>query len=339
MLADNLIFRVPGTVRRAAKKVLPGAARGLFHRHERNVRHLYNMYRHHVEMSDRPVRGRLHGLMFTAGSMRRRKKVFCYPQLPRPAYVLHKIILQCGYLIAGDPEEPFDVAIHWELGTYTPADAALARLAEHTNVINIEATDVSKSHVGEVFGKTFGYALAVDPRKHEGACVKKSEENHTHDGEVVFGPIKNPEAGYAYQRLVDNETEEGLVEDIRVPVFGGKVPFVYVRHKPVDERFDSGRRVIIRARIAEAREVFSEEELERIGRFCSELGLDYGELDVLRDRKDERIYIVDANNTPGGPSGLTRADRRVAIDRLSRAFEEAFATTSNGSIANPSLTQ
>ena len=33
---------------------------------------------------------------------------------------------------------------------------------------------------------------------------------------------------------------------------------------------------------------------------CREMGLDYGELDVLRDREDGRLYILDVNDTPSG---------------------------------------
>ena len=36
-------------------------------------------------------------------------------------------------------------------------------------------------------------------------------------------------------------------------------------------------------------------------RFCRAAGADYAELDVLRDRKNGRIYAVDLNQTPTGP--------------------------------------
>ncbi len=42
-------------------------------------------------------------------------------------------------------------------------------------------------------------------------------------------------------------------------------------------------------------------ECERIQAFCRVIGLDLGELDVLRHATDGRIYIVDVNYMPFGP--------------------------------------
>ena len=46
-----------------------------------------------------------------------------------------------------------------------------------------------------------------------------------------------------------------------------------------------------------ADEVFSREEQTQIAEFCRQIGLDFGCIDVLRDVKDGRIYIVDVNKT------------------------------------------
>ena len=40
-----------------------------------------------------------------------------------------------------------------------------------------------------MFEDVFGYALDVDPTTYTGRIVKKLDENATHDGEVVDGPI------------------------------------------------------------------------------------------------------------------------------------------------------
>lgn len=42
-------------------------------------------------------------------------------------------------------------------------------------------------------------------------------------------------------------------------------------------------------------------EAELLLRLCRALGLDYGELDVLRDVEDGKLYVVDVNNTPWAP--------------------------------------
>jgi hypothetical protein len=65
------------------------------------------------------------------------------------------------------------------------------------------------------------------------------------------------------------------------------------------------------------------------------MGLDYGELDVLRDADDGRLYVVDVNTTPFGPVNR-RLDDSWWFDRLSwqsltrlcNAFERELGPTS-----------
>ena len=54
------------------------------------------------------------------------------------------------------------------------------------------------------------------------------------------------------------------------------------------------------------------------------MNLEYGDLDILRDNDDGRIYIVDANNTPHGPSQLTKEEKKSALDILTREFKKSF---------------
>ena len=132
---------------------------------------------------------------------------------------------------------------------------------------------------------------------------------------------------FVYQKLIQNEVEDGLVEDMRVPIFRNKTPFVYLKYRSVKDRFVDRNHTNKKATIMEVAEVLSEDELNNIHRFFEKIGLDYGEVDVLRDRGDRRIYIVDANNTPSGPpSSISDDEGKVAIVRLSQAFEEAFGT-------------
>jgi hypothetical protein len=135
-------------------------------------------------------------------------------------------------------------------------------------------------------------------------------------------------AGAVYQRVINNAVQGDLVEDIRVPVINGIVPFAYMKYRPTAIRFDSGRNSIVR--LCPAEEALSAEEIRNIGKFARSIGLDYGELDVLRDRDDGRIYIVDANNTPTGPSyRLPSAESRRAVTNLALAFRDEFLTTAH----------
>ena len=70
----------------------------------------------------------------------------------------------------------------------------------------------------------------------------------------------------------------------------------------------------------------SEAERSRLLAFSDALHMEYGELDVLRDRGDGRIYVVDANKTPSGPArGFETAQSVEALRALRPAFEALVA--------------
>ena len=78
-----------------------------------------------------------------------------------------------------------------------------------------------------------------------------------------------------------------------------------------------------KAIIAEVDDLLAKEEIEKICLFANKMGLDYCEVDVLRDRDSGLIYIVDANNTPSGPpspisEGRWKGRRQAAGNWLSR---------------------
>ena len=74
--------------------------------------------------------------------------------------------------------------------------------------------------------------------------------------------------------------------------------------------------------------VLSGSEVALCQAFCREIGLEFGELDVLRDKESGRIYIVDANNTPVGPTkSLSESDRMRAIQLYGQVFSNRFFGT------------
>ena len=148
----------------------------------------------------------------------------------------------------------------------------------------------------------------------------KTDENGRHDGEIVACPTAR-RPGYVYQRVIDNREGESVV-DIRAPIVDSVIPFVYLKYRPLASRFgNENARVVMR----ETGEVLRPEEVAQLLEFSARLGLDYGELDVLRDAHDRLLYVIDANSTPTGPpNGLPRRDRFTALLRLSRAFNTQF---------------
>ncbi len=269
------------------------------------------------------VRNALH----ITGSVLDPKWVLFRPEVPAYGHAIYKICLHLGYRITGDRTRPFEIAINWEDTAFGARDQVLSRLAATTRVVNLQCQDTSKTRVADVFAQAFGYPLAVDPRTHRGTCVRKSEANAQHDGAIVACPSER-EAGFAYQRLLDNEVPGGLVRDMRVPVIGTELPFGYIKYRPVAARF---RNLNTKVELASVADLFSREEVDGIVRFCGVMGLDYGEIDVLRNREDERIYIVDVNATPSGPPNHLSPDgARTAVAAMAKSFQGLLSRFATG---------
>jgi len=248
--------------------------------------------------------------------------ILFYPDEPTLFAALWKICLWSNCRISNDPNAPFDLAVYWDGRDIRRPDDVLLNIAKQSRVININCYDFSKTTVNKVFAHAFGYELAVDPREHEGSCVKKSDRNATHDGQVITCPIDEIEEGYVYQKLINNEVGEDLIADLRVPFFRDRIPLVYVKYRKKSDRFSNENEYV---ELVGVREQFSAQEQSQIISFCGLLGLEYGELDVLRDGDDQRIYVVDANPTPfGPPNHINNRDRKLALNKLTTTFENTF---------------
>lgn len=250
-----------------------------------------------------------------------RKCILFYPDIPYETACISLICLERGYKITNNLSGHYDAAFKWKDATYFQPDEKLCRLAMTREVENFYCNNISKDHVDEVFMEVFGYSSRIDPRTYKGKCVQKSEINAKHDGKIVDCPVETPEEGVIYQIMIDNRVDDQHVMDIRVPIYKDFIPpRVITWTKPVEDRFqvDIGER-----RAVEVSEIFTEEEQKNILRFCRKIGLDYGELDILRNQPDGRIYIVDANNTPDCGEILLDQERGD-IKEEALLFESAF---------------
>jgi hypothetical protein len=107
--------------------------------------------------------------------------------------------------------------------------------------------------------------------------------------------------------------------EYRVPIHGDRIPLVYLKYRPVDKRFDP--RLNTRVDVTSTAAAFTDAEQATLLRCARVMGLDFGDMDVLRDVRDGRIYAVDVNNTPcGPPSPLTDADKAHALTVLAESF-------------------
>lgn len=249
------------------------------------------------------------------------RTILFYPDMPSKKAVAYKIMRRLNYNITNNRRQGHTVAIHWKDETLK-RDFNLKIPAEVK--VNFGCLDISKVKVDEVFKSIFGYSTFIDPLRHVGFFVQKSDENAKHDGVILKGPIQDYEvsSNHVYQIIIDNTVEGGLVLDYRIPVFKDLIPFVYKKYRPEEERFSNTNS---RAEIVEVAEVFSDEEVSKILQFVNAMELDYGELDILRDNNSGLIYIIDVSTTPWGPPNHLPAETaNVALTKLCRNFKETF---------------
>lgn len=247
-------------------------------------------------------------------------KILFYPQLPGWKTAIHQILMNLGVGLTDNPSDNFTMAIFWEDKTFRRKRGKLEEL-NGTKVINYHCTDISKEKVEEVFEQAFGYSLRVAPDS-TNYILRKSNYNGMHDGKIIQGPVLEEEEGFVYEKLLDNQVAPSVFQDLRIGYFNGIIPLVSPRYHNKNDRFGK----IIKATIEKVEDYLSDEEVKLIRRFCTNLGFEYGDLDLIRDRNDQRLYIVDANPTPTVPPSAAMKPhlRKLMIKKWSEGFKEAF---------------
>ncbi|MCG8456792.1 MAG: hypothetical protein MI919_10975 [Holophagales bacterium] len=253
-------------------------------------------------------------------------KALFHPTHPeKEQYSAIAIFGHLGYTATLDPEADFDFAFAWSDTTWVEPLPVLEEIARSRPVVNLRCRDISKRRVETEFRRVFGYGSFVDPLSHRGTCARKYDENAL-GGSLIQCPIDQVEEGFVYQKHIDS-TRDGFTLEFRVPVIFGTLPLVYLARKITPTGNLRAGKDSIRA--VETAEVFERHEVDRILRFCAGMGLDFGELDVMRANDDGRLYVLDANKTPTGMGILNRnkwrpSERREVIRCLSEAFDGAI---------------
>ncbi len=243
----------------------------------------------------------------------------CYPHKPWPTYTLWNMTHVCGFKLTKihNPQGP---TILFKDSTIIDATTLPP---EASKWINGKCLDISKSTVAKIFTEVTHRNLSVDPEKYHGTMVKKSERNASHDGQIIEGPIANPNPKYVYERLIDNKINNtNEIEDLRVVIVGSQIPLAYKIHRSIHDRFKSfGKNTIMTI----TNDVLSKKEQEEILAIAKNIYLDFGEMDVLRDKTDHQIYVVDINKTTvSPPADLSYSQRIKALRVIGTAFQEEF---------------
>jgi len=269
------------------------------------------------------ARARMRAFIDTSRKLSTSRRLLFYPVWPKYWYLIHKLCLRSGHRMVTSPHEPFDLALKWHDTTFSPTDEVLLGLKRSAFVVNGDCVDISKETVDHMHQQVFGYSLAVDPRSHGGKFVEKPNANCAGPVTVIDAPMDAAREGYVYQRFIEAVDDSGMLVDMRISIVGNDIPVVRTRFWAFDGRRLKGdcRTAIVQA----ASDVLSPAEAGLLLELVGRLGVDFGEVDALRDPVDGRLYVVDVNSTPTGPNqGLDHPERLEVIDRLARAFDQTF---------------
>jgi hypothetical protein len=218
-----------------------------------------------------------------------------FPKFPHDKYILWKICHSLGLTLTNQPFRRDACNIYWRDDTVRPTLAAAER---DKRILNGRCLDVGKLALEPAHLAAFGYQAQVDPTLHDGPAVCKSNLNAKHDGCIVQCPLPRAEPDHVYQRLIDNSASEDEVVDIRVPIVGRGIPFVYLKFRPIASRFAN---VNSQARFEPVATQLTPVEQQQILDLAARVGLELGEVDVVRDRPTGKIYVIDISHSPYGP--------------------------------------
>lgn len=247
-------------------------------------------------------------------------RIVVWPDYPSKRATVSSIAAHLGAVLTNKPRT-CDVVLFFDDQT-VKGELHPSLKSKAKKVLNAECTDIQKTTVEHHHEAVFGYGTFIDPRTYRGTAVCKSNGNALHDGRYVECPIAETLPDAVYQRVIDNRTDNGLALDYRVAVMGDELPIAYRKLKTWDKRFTND--TVAAERIAPDA-AFSREEQANILALVKRMRIDFCEVDVLRDRADGRIYLIDVNTTPyGPPAGLPKAERRASIALLAEAFQRQF---------------
>ncbi len=247
--------------------------------------------------------------------------ILFYPEEPPPESVVYQVCHHLDYKISNNPTCPFDVAFKYFDATFFSPEQLDILDEIREDVINANCLDTSKRKVNEVFQKIFGYSVEVDARHYQGKIVAKSNINGVGNGTIIDAPLagQSLDPDSVYQKLIQNtDAKSGELIEYQVPVHGLMIPLVYLSYRSIDLRLSN---IYSRVTLQTAASVFSPEEIIQIIAYAQAMGLDYGELDILRDTIDHKIYVVDANEIAEAAfSSLSEAQQQEALGMLAATF-------------------
>jgi len=249
------------------------------------------------------------------------------PVVPRPWYLLSVLAYRACLKQTRDFAKA-DAVFYFEDQTLVEAPQIPEGITGKT--FNFGCYDISKSNVARTFERVFGYNLTIDPHKYKGPIAVKSETNGAHDGYQTVAPLPSAQAAtpdMVYQKLIDNTVDGKWAEDMRCPVIGGEIALVFVKRRPLESRFANLNSSVV---LREPEDLLSDAERTKLKEFAAAMKLDWGGMDVLRNKEDGKIYVVDVNKTDMGPPiALSIADKSKSVAILTEQLLKLITQNNN----------
>ena len=255
-------------------------------------------------------------------------KVYIYGNYPHfQKSTTYFMLRKAGVEMSNKLNGKYDVGIYWDprmdINKQTPK---LKQNGKKIKLINLFLVDTSKGFVAESFENHFGYGYKVDPITFQGYCISKHNGNGTKSCFFLKCPIDANDIfkDHSYQQIIDytDKKDPNTLYELRIPIVGGIIPCVLFKTRNRGLRFTSKNRSI---QIVNPLKYLTVEECNKIITYCRYIGLELGEIDVLRSHEDGRIYIIDVNNTSWWPPNkLGDVDRNIVLNLMWNAFLESF---------------
>jgi len=239
----------------------------------------------------------------------------------RKGHSLCKQRIFCEYLgigITNNPDADFDAAVYLNLNDVNKPDKIILEIAKRVPIINLFCNNLDRFYIEEIFIKVFGYSSFAEPGER---CVRKG--NYQGGGHhSIFATCPDSQDGkYIYQKFIDGSINDDTIRVIRPVIFGRKVKALIVKESDSSNIFEQNE-VIKKEYFYSPQSdwiFYSDYEIKQIEKFVDILCLDYGELDVIRD-KDNRIYVIDVNNIPGSKVFERLKNSEYALGTMAKEF-------------------
>ena len=255
-------------------------------------------------------------------------KVYIYGNYPHfQKSTTYFMLRKAGVEMSNKLNGKYDVGIYWDprmdINKQTPK---LKQNGKKIKLINLFLVDTAKGFVAESFENHFGYGYKVDPTTFKGYCISKHNGNGTKSCFFLKCPIDANDIfkDHSYQQIIDytDKKDPNTLYELRIPIVGGIIPCVLFKTRNRGLRFTSKNRSI---QIVNPLKYLTEQECHKIITYCRYIGLEMGEIDVLRSHEDGQIYIIDVNNTSWWPPNkLGDVDRNIVLNLMWNAFLESF---------------